>query len=529
MSEIIKKPQSYFKLPPNLPDYADFYHSFRWSDIDEEIEFPETDKTALYWEGKNGEKKQFTYKELGALANGFSKFLTEELGIEKGDRVFFFLPRIPELYYGALGAVRAGAIVGTLFAAFGTQGAFERLKNSGAKVLITNSELRERIRGVEKDLPELKEVVEIENLGLGRDNLSRGVIPRGNGPAIMMYTSGTSGTPVRGMVLPYSALAVQKLTAQWVLDLHPEDVYWCSADPGWITGIAYGIFGGWLNGVSSVVYEGRFSPEKWYEILERYKVSVWYTAPTALRMLRGAGDELAKKFDFSHLRHICTVGEALEPELVFWSQKVFGIPAHDTYWQTETGAMMLCNFISEPIKPGSMGRPVPGVEAAILDDDGKEVGPNVEGDLAFKSGWPSQMIDVWKNPKRFQSYFKGEWFITGDCAYKDEDGYFWFVGRADDMIKTAGERVGPFEVESALISHPDVVEAAVVGKPDPIRGQIIKAFVVPARPGLANLEETLKQHVKKTLAGHAYPREIEFVQELPKTKSGKIIRRLLKT
>jgi len=330
------------------------------------------------------------------------------------------------------------------------------------------------------------------------------------------------------MVLPYSALAVQKLTAQWVLDLHEDDVFWCSADPGWITGLAYGIFGGFLNGVSSVVHEGRFDPEKWYGILENYKVSVWYTAPTALRMLRGAGEDLAKKFDFSHLRHICAVGEPLPAELVFWTQKVFGVPAHDTYWQTETGAIMLANFISEPIKPGSMGRPVPGVVAAILDGDGKEVGPNTEGDLAFKSGWPSQMVGIWENPERFEKYFKSDYFITGDRAYKDEDGYFWFVGRADDMIKTSGERVGPFEVESALISHPDVIEAAVVGKPDPVRGQIIKAFVVPARPGLANLEETLKQHVKKTLAGHAYPREIEFVESLPKTRSGKIIRRMLR-
>ena len=345
----------------------------------------------------------------------------------------------------------------------------------------------------------------------------------------MMFTSGTSDTPVRGVVLPNKAMEAQKRTAKLVLDLHEDDVFWCSADPGWITGLAYGIFGGFLNKVSSVVYEGRFDPKKWYQLLEKYKVSIWYTAPTALRMLRGAGEDLAKKFDFSNLRHICTVGEPLPAELVSWTKRVFGIPAHDTYWQTETGAIMIANLISEPIKPGSMGKPLPGIEAAILDEKGKEVGSGIEGDLVFKPGWPSQMMSIWGSPDRFQSYFKGGWFITGDRAYKDKDGYFWFVGRADDMIKTSGERVGPFEVESALISHPDVIEAAVVGKPDPMRGEIIKAFIVPARPGLANLEETLKQHVKKTLAGHAYPREIEFVESLPKTKSGKIIRRLLKT
>ena len=491
-------------------------------------------KIALFWEGKDGEKKQLTYKELNTRADEFAGLL-KDLGVGKGDRVFFFLPRIPELYYGVLGTVRAGAIVGTLFAAFGRQGLYERLKNSGAQVLITNRELKKRVEKVQKDLPDLKYILEVDGkqpLGLTSANgkVENKIQPLGleKTPSIMMFTSGTSDTPVRGVVLPYSALEAQKRTAKLVLDLREDDVFWCSADPGWITGLAYGIFGGFLNGVSSVVYEGRFGPEKWYEILQNYKVSVWYTAPTALRMLRGAGEDLAKKFDFSNLRHICTVGEPLPAELVSWTKRVFGVPAHDTYWQTETGTIMIANLISEPIKPGSMGKALPGIEAAILDEKGKEVGPGVEGDLVFKSGWPSQMIAIWESPERFQSYFKGEWFITEDRAYKDEDGYFWFVGRVDDMIKTSGERVGPFEVESALISHPDVIEAAVVGKPDPLRGEIIKAFVVPARPGLANLEETLKQHVKKTLAGHAYPREIEFVEELPKTKSGKIIRRMLK-
>ena len=543
MEKLINKSQSYFKIPPNVPDYKNFYQSFSWSDADGDITFPVSDKIALYWEGQDGEKKQFTYKELNELAGGFASHL-KELGVEKGERVFFFLPRVPELYYGVLGAVRAGAVVGTFFAAFGTKGAFERLKNSGAKVLVTNSELKKRIDGVKKDLPKLKHIIEVDTCqpdGLTfsnhrtksqnqPDGLTKG---SSSVPSIMMYTSGTSGTPVRGMVLPYSSLAVQKLTAQWVLDLHPEDVFWCSADPGWITGLAYGIFGGFLNGVSSVVYEGRFDPEKWYQILQDYKVTVWYTAPTALRMLRGAGEDLAKKFDFGNLRHICSVGEPLPAELVLWTKKIFGVPAHDTYWQTETGAIMMANFISEPVKPGAMGQPVPGVKAAILDEKGNEVGPNVEGDLVFKTGWPSQMIGVWENPERSQKYLKNGWFITADRAYKDEDGYFWFVGRADDMIKTSGERVGPFEVESALISHPDVVEAGVVGKPDPVRGQIIKAFIVLKHKNIKtlkqeNIAEELKQHVKKTLAGHAYPREIEFVDELPKTKSGKIIRRELR-
>jgi len=496
-------------------------------------------KIALFWEGKDGEKKQLTYEELNALADGFANYL-RGLGVKKGDRVFFFLPRIPELYWGVLGTVRAEAIVGTLFAAFGEQGLFERLKNSGAKVLVTNRELKKRVEKIQKDLPNLEHILEVggkQPLGLTSTNsrTESEIQPLGltKIPSIMMFTSGTSDTPVRGVVLPHSALEAQKRTAKLVLDLREDDVFWCSADPGWITGLAYGIFGGFLNNVSSVVYEGRFDPEKWYQLLEKYKVSVWYTAPTALRMLRGAGEDLAKKFDFSNLRHISTVGEPLPAELVSWTKRVFGVPAHDTYWQTETGAIMIANLISEKIKPGSMGKPLPGIEAAILDEAGKEVGPGIEGDLVFKSGFSSQMIDIWGSPDRFQSYFKGNWFITGDRAYKDKDGYFWFVGRADDMIKTSGERVGPFEVESALISHPDVIEAAVVGKPDPMRGEIIKAFIVLKHKNIKTLKqentaEELKKHVKKTLAGHAYPREFEFVKELPKTKSGKIIRRLLK-
>ncbi len=491
-----------------------------------------SEKTVLYWEGKEGEERQFTFKELNALADGFADFL-RDLGVSKGDRVFFFLPRVPELYWGVLGAVRTGAIVGTLFAAFGEQGLYERLKNSGAKVLVTHRELEKRVKKIRKDLPELKHVVVALRRDAERAEPSRGSAPQGGDPAIMMFTSGTSDTPVRGVVLPYSALEVQKRTAKLVLDLREDDVFWCSADPGWITGLAYGIFGSFLNHVSSVVCEGRFEPEKWYQILEKYKVSVWYTAPTALRMLRGAGESLAKKFDFSALRHLCTVGEPLPAELVSWTKRVFGVPAHDTYWQTETGAVMVANLISEKIKPGSMGKPLPGIEAAILDETGKEVGAGIEGDLVFKSGFPSQMINIWGSPDRFQSYFKGPWFVTGDRAYKDEDGYFWFVGRADEMIKTSGERVGPFEVESALISHPEVVEAAVVGKPDPIRGELIKAFIVLKQENKEtkrqrDIAEELKQHVKKTLAGHAYPREIEFVDELPKTRSGKIIRRELR-
>jgi acetyl-CoA synthetase len=325
-------------------------------------------------------------------------------------------------------------------------------------------------------------------------------------------------------------LIQEHLTAKWVLDLHEDDVYWCTADPGWVTGIAYGIIGSWSNGASSVVHEGRFDPAKWYSILDKHNVTVWYTAPTAIRMLMAAGDDLPKKYKLGNLRHLCSVGEPLNPEAVKWSMKVFGIPFHDNWWQTETGGILIANYPCMPIKAGSMGKPLPGIKAAIVDDNGKKLRLGQEGNLAIKPGWPSMMKKIWRRPKKYKSYFHGGWYITGDRAFMDKDGYFWFVGRADDVIKTAGERVGPFEVESALVEHPAVVEAGVIGKPDPIRGEIIKAFVVLAKnyKPSKRLEERLKLFVKKHLAGHAYPREIEFVKFLPKTRSGKIMRRVLK-
>jgi len=320
------------------------------------------------------------------------------------------------------------------------------------------------------------------------------------------------------------------MTAMYVLDIHDNDTYWCTADPGWVTGIAYGILGIWSLGASSLVYGGRFDSEKWYSLLEKYKVNIWYTAPTAVRMLMRAGDKPVKKYNLKSLRHLCSVGEPLNPEAVKWSIKVFNRPFHDNYWQTETGGMAIANYPCMPIKPGSMGKPVPGIKAEIIDDKGRQLPPNKEGSLVIKPGWPSMMRGVWKNKKKYDSYFSKGWYVTGDKAFKDKEGYFWFVGRADDVIKTSGERVGPFEVESALVEHPAIVEAGVIGKPDKLRGEIIKAFITLKKgyKPSESLKKNLQKFVKKRLAGHAYPREIEFRKNLPKTRSGKIMRRVLK-
>jgi acetyl-CoA synthetase len=348
--------------------------------------------------------------------------------------------------------------------------------------------------------------------------------------AIMHYTSGTTGKP-KGAAHVHMAVIGHYATAKYVLDLKPDDIYWCTADPGWVTGTSYGIFGPWSNGISQVVYEGGFGAGHWYGVIEKYKVTVWYTAPTAIRMLMKAGEKVVKKYNLKSLRYMCSVGEPLNPEAVIWGQNVFGIPFHDNWWQTETGCIQIANYPVQDIRPGSMGRPFPGVTAAILDEKcEKELTPGEEGNLALRAGWPSMFRTYWQKEDLYQSRFKGIWYITGDRARMDKDGYFWFVGRADDVINTAGHLVGPFEVESALIEHPAVAEAGVIGVPDQLAGEVIKAFV-SLKDGYTQSEELrmeIKNFARKKLAAAASPREIDFLPGLPKTRSGKIMRRLLK-
>lgn len=553
MEEVIEK--KLLKVKPNLENYEEKYKTFNWDEANKEIDWLDTklnaafdsvdrhaktwrkNKVALHLIGEN-KREEYTFLELSNLSNKFANVL-KNIGIEKGDRVFLFLPRITPLYASFLGILKTGAIAGTMFAAFGPTGIKDRLKDSGAKVLITDSELKKRVYEVKDELPDLKQMIivgEAEKDEISyeeeMEKASRKFEIEKTDPedyAFMLYTSGTTGKP-KGVCHAHKAIIQEHITAKWVLDLHDEDVYWCTADPGWVTGVAYGILGSWSNAASSIVYQGRFNPDKWYSVIQDKQVTVWYTAPTAIRMLMAAGDDVPKKYDLSSLRHICSVGEPLNPEAIRWSMKVLGLPIHDNWWQTESGGILISNYPCMPIKLGSMGKPLPGVTAAIVNEDGKELPTAQPGNLAIKHPWPSIMREIWKNPEKYKSYFKKEWYITGDIAFKDKDGYFWFVGRADDVIKTAGERVGPFEVESTLIEHPAVVEAGVIGKPDPLRGEIIKAFVILRKnfEPSDKLRDDIKQFVKKKLAGHAYPREIEFVDSLPKTRSGKIARRILK-
>lgn len=542
----------------NLDNYEHTYENFDWEETKKAFSWYETgkvniayeaidryaddpnkkDQVALHYVAPDREEK-LTFEQLSKKSNQFANVLKNQ-GIEKGDRVFLFMPRSPEFYASFLGILKVGAIAGPLFEAFMEQAVQDRLEDSEATMLITTPDLLYRVP--QDQLPDLKKVVLVGDskdiddsyidyhaeMKEASDEFDIEWVDLEDG-MVIHYTSGSTGKP-KGVYHVHNAMIQHYQTGKWVLDLREDDVYWCTADPGWVTGTSYGIFAPWLNGVTNVIVGGRFTPDAWYEALDNYNVTVWYSAPTAFRKLMSAGEEVAKKYDLSSVRHILSVGEPLNPEVIHWGLKAFDRRIHDTWWMTETGAQLICNYPSMDIRPGSMGKPIPGVVASIVDDQGNELPPNRMGNLAIKKGWPSMMRAIWKRPEKYESYFLNGWYVSGDSAYRDEDGYFWFQGRLDDVINTSGERVGPFEVESKLIEHEAVSEAGVIGKPDPERGEIIKAFI-SLNEGYEESEELLediRQFVKTGLAAHAAPREIEVTNTIPKTRSGKIMRRLLK-
>ncbi|HEX9908263.1 MAG TPA: acetate--CoA ligase [Thermoplasmata archaeon] len=556
---LVKKDPARLRLKPNLQDYEQLRKTFRWSDAEKNVDwFPggkintayncidrhskgeRKDKVALIFDDGEGNAQKFTFGQLQIQTSKFANVL-KKLDIKRQDRVFFFLSRSPELYVGFIGAIKYGAIASPMFPAFGPDAIRDRLLDSGAVAIVTDSALKKRVYEVKSLLPELKHIIIVgkdvaaseisweKEMAAASDSFEATPMDPEEF-SYMLYTSGTTGKP-KGVVHAHKDIVQIHLSTYWVLDVHDEDVFWCTADLGWVTGVVYGCLGPWSNGVTQVGLGGRFDPERWYRTLHSYKVSVWYTAPTAVRMLMAKGDDLPKKYDLSSLRSLYSVGEPLNPEGVKWALDVFDLkPFHDTWWQTETGSILITNFPEMDIKPGSMGKPLPGIEAAIVDENGNVLDQGEEGNLVIRPGWPAMMRQIWKNPAKYNEYFRKGWYYTGDTAQIDKDGYFWYVGRADDVIKTAGERVGPFEVESALIEHEAVAEAGVIGKPDALRGNIIKAFIV-LTPGFSEsegLKTEIQKFVKSRLAGHAYPREIEVVKTLPKTRSGKIMRRLLR-
>lgn len=540
----------------NLQDYEKTYQDFDWDEVKKAFSWDETGKINMAYEcidrhvdnGKGDKialnyrdekrKEQYSFKELKVLSNKAANVLVDKANVQKGDRVFIFMPRTPELYFAFLGILKIGAIVGPLFEAFMKKAVTDRLENSEAKVIVTTNSLLGRIP---KDkLPHLETIVVVDDevdeqyvdfnkeLNQASEEFDIEWLKEDDG-LILHYTSGSTGQP-KGVLHVQIAMLLHYISGKYVLDLKEDDIYWCTADPGWVTGTSYGVFAPWLNGVTNCIAGGRFSPEQWYSMIETFKVTIWYTAPTALRMLMSAGDDVVEKYDLSSLRSILSVGEPLNPEVIKWSKDVYDKRVLDTWWMTETGGHMIVNYPAVDVKLGSMGKPLPGIEAAIIDDSGNVLPPNRMGNLAIKKGWPSMMYSIWKNPEKYNSYFIGDWYVSGDSAYQDEDGYFWFQGRVDDVIMTAGERVGPFEVESKLVEHEAVAEAGVIGKPDPVRGEIIKAFI-SLRQGYEpsdELKADIRKFVKEGLSGHAAPREIEFKDKLPKTRSGKIMRRVLK-
>jgi acetyl-CoA synthetase len=567
--EEIRKPRGGWIVPPNLAGYDAERARFSWEQarrdldglpggrglniaheaVDRHAAGPLRDRAAIRWRGKDGAAQDFTFAGLRGLTNRFANVL-QSLGVGKGDRVYGLMGRVPELYVAALGTLKNGSVFCPLFSAFGPEPIRARMSIGQAKVLVTTASLYQRkVAGIRAQLPDLKHV-----LLVGDDRGPTAVADTDDyatlmaaasadfaiGPtdpedvALLHFTSGTTGTP-KGAVHVHEAVVAHHITGKLALDLHPDDVFWCTADPGWVTGTSYGIIAPLTNGVTSIVDEADFDPVRWYAMLRDERVSVWYTAPTAIRMMMKAGAQLAREYAFPALRFLASVGEPLNPEAVVWGQDAFGLPFHDNWWQTETGGIMIANYAAMDIRPGSMGRPLPGIDAAIVrrtEDGGAEAveQPDEEGELALRPGWPSMFRAYWNEPERYAQCFAGGWYLTGDLARVDADGYFWFIGRADDVIKSSGHLIGPFEVESTLIEHPAVAEAAVIGKPDPVAMEVVKAFVALKdgyAPGEA-LRRELLAFARTRLGAVVAPKEIDFLPSLPRTRSGKIMRRLLK-
>lgn len=547
----------------NIVSYDERVKNFDWSISEKELGYKpgdiinigwycsdricnmgKADKLGLIWEGQGGVGKRYTYNDIRLATNAIGAFL-RGLGIKSEDRVCLFMDKIPELYLGFLGILKTGAIAQPLFSAFGDESLFIRLENAQTRAIITQKKHAPKVRKILDKMPWVEYLIIVDQdpgkplqqreIAMHLEQLPKleefEIYPTyAESPSVLHYTSGTTGQP-KGVKHVHYSLIAQYLTSKWVLDLRDDDIYWCTADPGWVTGTSYGIIGAFSTGVTQCVLDAGFSAEAWYRFIEKNKITMWYSAPTAIRSLMKAGNEIIKKFDLSSLRHLASVGEPLNSEAVIWSEKVFGKPFLDTYWQTETGAIMISNYPGMKIKPGSMGKPFPGIIATVIDPENfepfKESGKI--GLIALKPGWPSMMRMYWNNEETYKKKFKNGWYLPGDRSSIDNEGYFWFVGRDDDVINTGGHLVSPFEVESALLEHPAVAESAVVAKPDFVNMEVVKAFVT-LKPGFIaskDLDLEIMNFVRKKLSPLAMPQEIEFIDSLPKTRSGKIMRRIL--
>ncbi len=553
-------------VPPNLRDYATFRADFSWDRLgrdlidrnDDKFNIVHLaldrhaaltpDKVAVRFADQNHTVIEFTYKALWSRANRFSNWLRAH-NLPRGAVVASLLGRSPTLYSTLLGTLKYGAVFSPLFTAFGPEPIRSRMELSGAAVLVTTQSLYERkVAPIRASLPALRHVLLVRDsssavlppntedaeaaLAAMHDTFAT-VPTQADEPALIHFTSGTTGKP-KGVVHVHRAAIAHYASAKLALDLHPEDVFWCTADPGWVTGISYGVIAPLTCGVTSLVDREEMDIERWYDLLDKHRVTVWYTAPTALRMLMKAGLDPLRKHSYPALRHIASVGEPLNPEAVLWGKEAFGLPVHDTWWQTETGAIMIANFIAEPLYAGSMGQAMPGIEIAIgkrQEDGSVKILENGEvGEIVLRPGWPSMFKTYLNDEARFRKSFADDWYFSSDEARRDERGYFWFVGRSDDIIKSSGHLISPFELESTLNQHSAVLQSAVIGLPDEMAGQIVRA-VIELRPGQNASEEVRRSilaHARRALGAAIAPREIEFIDSLPRTRSGKIMRRLLR-
>jgi len=554
---------------PNLLDYQRTCAEFSWSSARQALDgLPEgrglniaheavdrhaagarRNRVALRWISREGTRRDFTYGDLRDETGRFAKVL-RSLGIGKGDSVAVLAGRIPELYVAALGTLKNGSVFTPLFSAFGPEPIQARISIARAKVLVTTDALyRKKVEALRASLPSLEHVLLVGDASSVRKlprvrhlrELMDAADPRvtiaptdPEDAALLHFTSGTTGKP-KGALHVHEAIVAHHATARFALDFHADDVFWCTADPGWVTGTSYGIIAPLTHGLTSIVDEADFDAERWFSILHAEHVTVWYTAPTAIRMLMKLGAAAARRHAFPALRFLASVGEPLNPEAVVWGVDAFGRPFHDNWWQTETGGIMIANFAAMEVRPGSMGRPLPGIEAAVVRRTGDQrvevvEAPDTQGELALQPGWPSMFRGYLSDDERYRGCFAGGYYLTGDLARRDGDGYYWFVGRADDVIKSSGHLIGPFEVESVLLEHPAVAEAGVIGKPDPVALEIVKAFVA-LKPGYEASDALMREllgFARTRLGAAVAPKEIAFQPSIPKNRAGKIMRRLLK-
>lgn len=541
----------------NLSEYETTREEFSWEDIYAEADWDAPEELniahevcdrhansngsiALQYAGMDGERETITFDDLTERSAQFANVL-ESHGVKQGDRVFTYLPRIPAHYVALVGTLKCGAVFGGINERLGPDGIAYRLDDCDATAILTTADNRDIVERALADAPSIETVITIDrgNSGIAETDVdyentmadaSADYDPAatsGEDDALLYYTSGTTGLP-KGVRHKHRWITGVAATQRFAVDLQADDLYWSTGDLGWLTG-TINTLGAWFWGSSLLTYEGEFDPATWADLLDEYPVTVLFSVPTAYRMFREHGEVLADKS--LDLRHALSIGEPLSAGVVEWGEEILGVTIHDTYGQTETGNMIINNYPTMELRPGSMGKPLPGIEAEIIDPEtGEPMAPGKTGEIAQRDDYPCFFAEYWETPEKTQGCFvdgsEGEWYLSGDLATKDEDGYFWFEGRADDVILSSGYRIGPFEVESSLGEHEAVAEAAVVPKPHKQRGNIVKAYTVLSEglEGSDALKEDIKTHVKTELSAHEYPREIEFREDLPKTVTGKIRR-----